>query len=46
VVPAESYNDDLLTINPIDKSVDFITKCGKNDYDIRYRSRITAIILS
>lgn len=46
VVPATSYDDNLLTIKPIDKSVDFITKCGKNDYDIRYRSRITAITLS
>ena len=45
VISAESFSDDLVDISPIDKSVDFINKCGKNNYDIRYRSCVTRIRL-
>ena len=44
VISAESFSDDMVTISPVDKSVDFITKCGKNNYDIRYNNNNTTLL--
>lgn len=36
MVPADSFSPNVLDVQGVDKSGEFIAKCGQNDFYIRY----------